>query len=149
LSNLGHLTWIEDIHGNRLVLTYNPKGYLTKVDDLSGARTLSFKHYSSGLLTAISGPATADNPSGKWADFFYDEHQNLVEVKYADGSGYHYIYADSNDPHNITHIENSLHHRLNTWSYDKRDRGIKNAGRDGQHDRYTYVSNDLVEVTDA
>jgi YD repeat-containing protein len=101
LSPDGRLKWIEDFHGNRLTMDYNPQGLLATVNDLSSGRALAFEYQENGMLTAVYGPVIDSIPDGRWVSFAYDASGNLSRVSYADGSGYGYTHEDLLDPHKV------------------------------------------------
>jgi YD repeat-containing protein len=149
LSPDGRLKWIEDFHGNRLTMDYNPQGLLATVNDLSSGRALAFEYQENGMLTAVYGPVIDSIPDGRWVSFAYDASGNLSRVSYADGSGYGYTHEDLLDPHNITQKQDILSHELGTWAYDEMDRVLQRTDRKGQKDSFAYESVTRVTAADA
>ncbi len=148
-SSAGRLDWMEDEKGNRLELAYDTQGRLESVTDSITGRVIFFHYDANDLLDYVSGPMTPAISDGIWVDFGYDGNQNLTSVTYADGSGFDYTYADSNDIHNLTKKEDKAGHDLNTWGYDASDRVTSSFTIDGQGMTINYVSDTQVEVTDA
>jgi len=146
----GQLIWIEDEKGNRLELVYDAQGRLDTITDTASGRMLTLNYNGDGLLEYIEGPVTPAVPDGIWVSYSYDLNQNLISVTYADGSGFYYAYTDLNDVHNLTEKRGKLSHLLSTWSYDDQDRAVGRFSAEGKGvTSITYVSDTLVEVTDA
>jgi hypothetical protein len=101
----GELQWIEDEVGNRLMLTYTD-GRLQSISDQSSTRGLTLQYNSDDRIDHITGPVTPAVSDGIWVGYDYDGEGNLAAVSYADGSGFHYIYADPHDLHNLTEKKN-------------------------------------------
>ena len=145
----GRLLWIDDEKGNRLQLDYARRHRLDSITDLSSGRALIFNYNNKGLIESIAGPVTAMAGDGIWVTLDYDTKGNLSAVTYADGTGLDYTYADGQDAHNLTAVQNRAGHLLNTWSYDDQDRCIANFSPNGKGVKIDYASNRRVIVTDA
>jgi len=132
----GRLVRIEDKDGNVTNLSY-ASGLLASVEDSVSGRSLNF-NYTGNKLTSITGPATAQNPSGLLLTLEYT-NGNLTRVTYADGESFLYFYEDPNDPHNLTKKTKSDGSTvLNEVQYDNQDRAIRSSLNGG---------NEAVDVT--
>ena len=145
----GRLEWMDDPLGNRQTLTYDTEGRLATVTDQTTSRMLTFVYRPDGLLSNISGPASAAVSDGILVRYDYDAQANLSSVVYADGSGFRYEYTDPNYPHNLTAKRDQANHLLSTWAYDNLNRAYQNVTRDGRGITINYLDDRHVEVTDA
>ena len=145
----GRLSWIVDEKGNRLNLSYDSGDLLETVTDTASGRVLTFSYNAEGLIAELIGPVTDGVADGVWVRFDYDGDSNLISVTYADGSGIEYVYADVNDPHNLTEKRNTAGHLIFTWGYDDQDRCIANFSRTGKGVTLAYPDDTHVAVTDA
>lgn len=145
----GKLLDMEDSHGNRQILGYDDNQLLSTVIDEASSRTLTF-HYDERLrMVNIQGPVTDSITDGIWVTFGYDDNDNLTSVSYADGSGYEYIYDDTNDIHNMTGKNDVQGHQISRWAYDDQDRAFSSMSRDGANVTIDYTDMDAIKVTDA
>ena len=148
-STEGTLLWIEDEKANRISVAYDAQDRVATVSDTASGRVLTLSYNANGLLESITGPVTTAVSDGIWVTYGYDANQNLTSVTYADGSGFTYGYTDPEDIHNLTEKRNKANHQLNTWGYDDQDRCATNFSVKGKGVGIQYISDTLVEVTDA
>ena len=123
----GQLLSITDKSGNVQTLLYNTNNLLETVTDQATSRTLTFHYNTNNKIDHISGPVTTAVSDGVWVTYSYDNNNNLAKVQYADdgngslASGFEYIYADTNDPNNMTSKKDLEGHLLSTWTYNGND----------------------------
>ena len=147
--SVGKLIAIDDAMGNRTTLSYGEGNRLQIVIDKATGRTLTLQYNAQGFIETITGPASASVPDGAWVTYGYDNHDNLISVTYADGSGFDYTYNDPNDTHNLTEKRDKMGHLLSSWAYDDQDRAIENITSDGRGVSIEYMNDTEVKVTDA
>jgi len=148
-SPSGRLDAITDEVGNRLELTYDTANRLSSVLDTASNRSIWFDYDGAGYLNRIHGPSTAAVPDGIRTSFDHDANGNLIEVTYADGSGFTYSYDDPQDVHNLTEIRTLAGHLVRSYSYDSLDRCTGMTSPDGDGFTLMYVSSTQIDVTDA
>jgi len=168
----GRLVETRDVNGNRQLLSYNADSLLETVTDEATGRIMTFHYDARSRIDTITGPVTPAVGDGIWADFGYDDNDNLTSVSYPDGSGFTYSYDDPNDMHNLTgkadsqgHIlsqwgydltgvtaQNSLQdnqgHALSQWGFDATDRAVSSTNREGKNVTIDYSDTENVAVTD-
>ncbi|MFZ1983121.1 MAG: DUF6531 domain-containing protein, partial [Desulfatitalea sp.] len=143
-----------DGNGNVQSLAYDAEGLLESVTDQATGRAIGFHYNVANRIDYITGPITTAVPDGIWFRYQYDTNGNLTRVEYADSnngsdpSGFEYIYADPNAPHNLTEKRNLAGEFLSSWQYDALDRAWKNITRDGKGVTITYNGSSVL-VTDA
>jgi hypothetical protein len=147
----GRLVEVKDGFGNKLVLTYDPRGKLP----LTGKSRFALDPAASTVvaldyrLTRIDEFAEDGSATGRWILFFYDEadgptkgrltritdnnfrnwfyshdpNGNLTQVKDPENNEINYTYADANDVNNLTLITGGYFAR--EISYDDQDRVIQ------------------------
>ena len=108
----GRLTAIAYRNGTGLSHTYTGDQIATVTDTLG--RSLSFT-YTNDKLTGLTTPAGA-------FVYAYDGNNNLIQITRPDGKSRTYLYADSNDVHNLTGIIDEAGTRIQTLTYDSNDR---------------------------
>ena len=150
----GKLAFMTDEEGNKISFEYDGAGRLTRALDESTFRALGFNYNADGLIESITGPITEAVPDGLWVRYQYDTNGNLRRVEHAGSnngsgpSGFEYIYADPNAPHNLTEKHNLAGEFLSSWQYDAQDRAWKNIARDGKGVTINYSTSSVL-VTDA
>ena len=82
-STSGKLLWIEDLHGNRLTLSYDNQGRLIKVVDAVG-RAIVFTYQNQVIKTVT-------DPLGRTMTYVYDDQLHLVQR--IDSNGHRRLYA--------------------------------------------------------
>ncbi|MBK9293485.1 MAG: RHS repeat protein [Oligoflexia bacterium] len=126
----GRLSKLFDRNGNFLNFSYNGK-LLAAVTDNNG-RKLSFSYYPNGKVKLISAPG------GLKAEYKYQNLNELIYAKIADGSVYTYDY-DSDGLHNLTKITypNKTTKEIN---YNKnKDWVVSLKDTDGCVEKYDYI----------
>lgn len=112
----GFLTEISDRFSNTISLSYQ-SNHLTAITDTT-ERQLTFSYNASGNLEHIDGP------TGQLASYTYDASGNLSTAVNNAGETTTYNYQDSNDPHNLTAIQNDAGQTILNVQYDTQDRAI-------------------------
>ncbi|RLF31943.1 MAG: hypothetical protein DRN08_07250, partial [Thermoplasmata archaeon] len=135
--------------GNKLIIEHDQAGRVEKVNDTASGRCLTLEYNDSGRLARVIGPVTPSIPDGVWVKYQYDNNGNLVDVQYADGTGFQYKYEDPGDINNLTQKIDQAGHLLARWSYDTQDRVIQADFPNPNAVSIKYVSEDEVQVTDA
>ncbi|PRQ02443.1 putative deoxyribonuclease RhsC [Enhygromyxa salina] len=72
-------------------LTYDPRGRLEWVRDCGG-RTLRFNHDERGRLTSLDLPAPSGEGHVRHRQYLYDDNDDLIEVRDAEGAAWRYAY---------------------------------------------------------
>lgn len=140
---------IDDGVGNCQYLACDNGNHLTDIADSTTNYLLHFHYHQQGRLHYISGKGSEDHPNLVWVIYDYDEKGNLISATYPDESGFNYTYTDTNDVHNLTEKRDKTGKFLSSWSYDNKDRAIKNKTNDSKGVSIEYVNENEVRVTDA
>lgn len=143
------LIQIDDNVGNRQHFSYDENNRLQAIADSATDFVLNFFYGADGMLRYLSGKWPPGGPDILWAYYAYDEHQNLVSVKYPDGSGFRYAYTDPKDVHKMTEKRDINGKFLASWEYDDQGRAIKNVTHDNKGVTIEYVNEREVKVTNS
>jgi YD repeat-containing protein len=114
--------------GRETRYTYNADNQLQAVTTPTGQR-LTFE-YANQRIRRVNAP-------GGSVAYAYDEHANLTQVTYPDGSTKHYRYEDTKHPHLLTGVINENGVRIATWAYNSRGRVVMNERAEGSA-HYTF-----------
>ena len=145
----GRLESIQDVHGNRLEMEYDPAGRLPLMGvskwsprpENLGVISLDYRltavreRDAQGTLTGRSISLTYDGTTGRlqsvtdhtsrvWT-YSHDLKGNLSSVSRSPGLVYTYEYEDANDPHNLTRLDELK--QSFTLTYDAADRVTQQA----------------------
>src|SRR5437660_33521 len=140
LTSTGRLLSLVDRSGNRTSLAYDGNGRLISINDSSGRNVLVTSD-ASGLVRSMS------DSLGLIATYSYSTDSKLIQVIYADGSGFTFTY-DGND--RLTGVFDALGNVLESHDYDAQGRAITSERQGGvEHYLLNYVSDSETDVTDA
>jgi RHS repeat-associated protein len=119
----GRLLKITDLQGRTVTASYNTQGAMSGVTSNAGG-SLTFTYTTFGQLYTLR-----DHTGRTWT-YSYDNYANLVSAQQPDTTRHRYVYADPNDPHNLT--EASVEYadgggiRFAVWAYDAQGRATTN-----------------------